>query len=391
MDFGRDYLRLALEINKHIDGYIDAYLGPADLKAEVEAAPAQPLDTLLGEVSRLQTQIPTDDPQRQNFLTASLRAMDASIRLHRGDELDYFDEIYRLYDIQPQKVDETTFDAAHRELDTLLPGAGSLAERSEAYRKQFELPVDQLLKLIELARDETQRRTQAIINLIPGETVELSLVTDQPWSAYNWYRGHAHSLIEFNVDIPVLATALIGLFAHEGYPGHHTEGQLKEKLLYHDKGYAEQAALLLHSPSAVISEGIATVALEVIFPDDTHHDWNADVLLPAAGISGHTANEMRRIEAAKDALRYVNGNAAILYHTGEYTREQTIDYLLTYGLANPARAERSFRFISNPLFRAYTFTYTEGYDLIQRAAAKSDLQSVFLPLLTNQTLPSQLL
>lgn len=388
MDFGREYLRLALEINKHIDGYIDAYLGPEDLKAEVEAGEKKPVDTLLSEVNTLQGNIPTDDPDRQAYLQASLRAMECSLHMSRGEEIDYFDEIYKLYDVRPEKVDETVFTAAHRELDTLLPGKGSLNERMDAYRKRFELPNDKLLSLLELARDETRRRTQAFIDLIPGDSVELSLVNDQPWSAYNWYLGNARSLIEFNVDIPVLAISLIGLFAHEGYPGHHTEGQLKEKLLVQEKGYLEQAAMLLHSPAAVIAEGIATKALEMIFPDGSEHEWNAEVLLPAAGIVGESAEAMRRINNAMEKLRYVSGNAAILYHTGEYAKDQSIDYMLTYGLSNQQRAERSFRFITYGLQRAYIFTYTEGYDLIDRAQA--DKLELFKRLLTTQMLPSQL-
>ena len=49
----------------------------------------------------------------------------------------------------------------------------------------------------------------------------------QPWSAYNWYRGKAQSLVEFNTDVPISMLNILGTMAHEGYPGHHTEGQLK--------------------------------------------------------------------------------------------------------------------------------------------------------------------
>ncbi len=63
--FGADYLRLVLEIHAHhIDGYVDAYYGPAEIKAEVEsAAPKTPAD-LLAAVRDLQSRIPTSDPAR---------------------------------------------------------------------------------------------------------------------------------------------------------------------------------------------------------------------------------------------------------------------------------------------------------------------------------------
>jgi hypothetical protein len=84
------------------------------------------------------------------------------------------------------------------------------------------------------------------------------------------------------------------------------------------------------------------------------------------------------------------GNAAILYHTGQLNREQIVDYYQTYALVNRARAEKSFDFISDPLFRAYTFTYTMGYDLIAEAANGGDKKPIFLRLLTDGVLPSEI-
>jgi hypothetical protein len=203
--------------------------------------------------------------------------------------------------------------------------------------------------------------------------------------------GNGRSLIEFNTDIPVSALGLLGTFAHEGYPGHHTEALLKERLLYHEKGYAEQAVALLNSPAAVISEAIATTASEIIFPNGSEYEWTVDVILPAAGIdTGETAVQMRRIAQAANTLRYITGNAAIQYHTGQLTKEQTIDYIKTYALAPPERAEKSFSFLSHPLYGSYLFTYTEGYDLITQATNNGDKLPLFRRLLTEQILPSQL-
>lgn len=392
-DFGRAFLRLTLEINKLIDGYIDAYIGPPEIKAEVAAAPPREPAALLDDLSALQATIPREDPARQAYLQAVLTAMDCTLRMQQGERPGYLDEVNRLYDIQPQKVDESSFLDARRELDTLLPGSGDLNDRMETRRKRYELAPEQALPLIELATTVTRERTQALVELVPDEAVEVRLTSNQPWSAYNWYLGRGRSLIEFNTDIPISAIGLLGTFAHEGYPGHHTESQLKERHLYQEKGYAEYAALLLHSPAAVIAEGIATTAAEIIFPEGDPagdiHEWNEQVLLPAAGMTGETAAQMRRLQKASRQLSYVSGNAAILYHTGQLDQKQTIDYIRTYSLANPDRARKSFSFLSHPLFRAYLFTYTEGYDLIQQAGPEQK-KALFLRLLHEQILPSQL-
>jgi len=390
--FSRDYLRLLLEIHAHhIDGYVDAYYGPSELKAEVEAAPPQKPAELLAIITDLRGRIPAGDPQRAAFLEVALRGVDCTIRMLNGEEFDYLDEVYRIYDVRPELIPEACFAEAHRQLDAVLPpGDGEPGARLHAWRKQYEIEAGRALPLLELARMETRRRTTpAIIELPADESVEIKLVSGQPWTAYNWYLGNRRSLIEFNTDMPMSAAGLLGTFAHEGYPGHHTEHMLKEMVLYRQKGYAEQAAALLHSPTAVISEGIATTAIEMIFPDGSHHDWNAEVLFPAAGlpVAPDTAERQRRLNRALEALRYVSGNAAILYHTGQLSREQTIDYIRMHSLTSAARAEKSFSFISHPLYRSYPFTYTIGYDLIR---ATPDPAATFRRLLTEQVLPSEL-
>lgn len=389
--FGRDYLRLTLEIDRHIDGYVDAYYGPADLRAAVSAAPPRSPSDLLADVAGLRERIPQDDPARAIYLAATLRAIGCTVRILAGETVDYLEEVYQIYDIRPQLVDEATFVAAHRALDGLLPesSGADLGERLALWRKRFEIDAAKALDLLELARAETRRRTAAFIALPEEEAVEIRLTSNQPWNAYNWYLGHGRSLIEFNTDIRLQAPALLGTFAHEGYPGHHTEGILKENELYRRRGYAEQAVALLHSPAAVISEGIATTALDMIFPDGSDQEWNVAVLFPAARLPVETglAERLRRIGEASEALRYVSANAAILYHTGRLDQPDTIDYIRTYGLATPERAAKSFNFCTHPLYRSYPFTYTVGHDLI---AAMPDAPATFRRLLTEQALPSQL-
>lgn len=391
--FSRDYLRLVLEIHTHhIDGYVDSYYGPEAIKTEIESSPPQNPVDLLAQITDLRSRIPDADPNRHTYLTAALRGVDCTVRMLNGETFDFLDEVYRIYDILPELIDESRFETARRELDMTLPvnAAGeNIGARLQGWRKTFEIGAEHSLPLLDLARLETRRRTVSLVELPEDEGVEIALVSGQPWGAYNWYLGRGRSLIEFNTDMPLQATGLIGTFAHEGYPGHHTEHLLKEKSLYREKSYAEQSAMLLHTPAAVIAEGIATTALEMIFPNGSHHDWNAGVLFPQAGIdlSPDLVATMCAIGRASSDLRYVTGNAAILYHTSQINREQAIDYIQTYGLVTPDRAAKSFSFIDHPLYRSYIFTYTVGYDLIKNTA---DPRGTFLHLLTSQVLPSQL-
>ena len=134
--FGRDYLRLRLEIDKHIDGFIDAYYGPAELKDNVQAQPKREPADLVADVAALGIRIPQDDANRAAYARASLRALDCTTRMLTGESFDYLDEVHRIYDISPEPVDEQTFLDAHNALDTLLPGSGGIADRLQARRKR---------------------------------------------------------------------------------------------------------------------------------------------------------------------------------------------------------------------------------------------------------------
>ena len=132
-------------------------------------------------------------------------------------------------------------------------------------------------------------------------------------------------------------------------------------------------------------------AVEIIFPRQEHISWTLDVLLPTIPMAVQESAEVFwNVQEAMLQLQWVAGNAAIMYHTGQNSREQTIEYLQTYGLASTARAEQSFSFITHPLYRSYIFTYTEGYELISRSARSEDKMDIFKSCLTEQKLPSQL-
>jgi hypothetical protein len=389
-EFSKAYLRLTLEINKHIDGYVDAYYGPAEIQAEATAAEKKSPEALLADLDHLYEHLPMSNRQRREYLSAVLRGMNCTIRTLGGETFDYLDEAYRVYDIEPVMIDEARFTAAKSELETLLPGTGSITERLEAWRKPFEIPLDKLMSIIDLCLTECRRRTAALVDLIPGESVEFRLVSDQPWSGYNWYKANAHSLVEINTDLPVNALDILNLMAHEAYPGHHTEHHLKEKRLYQECGHGEVSSQLLHSPAAVIAEGIATTALEIIFPNDSAHQWIASELLPAAGLPPADPAQLARMAAAKESLRWVTSNAAILYHTGQLDQEQTLDYYRTYLLASEERCKRAFGFMSHPMYRTYIFTYTEGHKLIAEGARGGDKTPLFKRLLTEEVLPSRI-
>jgi hypothetical protein len=314
--------------------------------------------------------------------------MQATARRLAGEQLAYADEVRACFDIEPVFTPESVFEAANAELDALVPGHGALPERMEAWRRSFEVSPEVGRQLIDAIAAEARRRTEALVALPPGDEVRFELVSDKPWSGYNWYLGGNRSLVEINTDLPLKANALLDLVCHEAYPGHHTEHALKEQLLFRERGWGEQAIQLINTPECVIAEGIATLATSMIF-DDEALPWAAEQLYPLAGITGDPEREAR-IAKAQWNLRALSANAAILLHERGADPEEVVAYIRRYGLRSEREARQSLRFISTPLWRTYSFTYFVGRSLLADWIGQGDRRERFVRLLTEQVYPSML-
>ncbi len=393
-DLSREYLSLSFAIERRFPGFIDAYFGPPEIRDAALAEPESDPATLLARTHELLSAVAASDliDSRKDFLTAQLGAMVTICRKLTGEPIDYLHEVRTLFDIEPAHTPEVAFDVAIAELDDLLPGEGDVRERMIAWRKRYVVDTETARRLIDLISEETRRRTQAFVALPEGEAVEVVFVRDKPWSGYNWYLGDYRSKVEINTDLPIHAHELAALIAHEGYPGHHAEHTLKEQILYRDHGYGEHAIQLINTPECVISEGIATLAESIVFPDGEGARWQAEHLYPAAGLTGDPEREAR-IARARTALRAVSGNAALLLHHEGRSEDEVVAYVMRYALRAENEARQSLRFIADPLWRAYTFTYHVGRDLLGRwldLAPQPERQSRFLLPLIGQVTPAHL-
>jgi hypothetical protein len=379
------YITHSFEVEQHIEGFVDAYFGPPELQ---NAASSRPPEAIAADLSTLRADVQSSDYplRRKQYLDAQLRAMEANARKLAGEALAYRDEVRLLFDIEPHHTDEKIFEEAIAELDELLPGSGPVAPRMETWRQRFETPPEVARQMIAQIAAEARTRTATLIPLPADEMVMFELVSDKPWSGYNWYLGDARSRVDINTDLPIRANGLLNLVCHEAYPGHHTEHSLKEQQLYIERGWGEHAIQLINTPECVISEGIATLAADIIFGDEAAA-WANATIYPLGGITGDPERE-QRIDQASWLLRALSGNAALLLHEQGVDPEDVVQYIMRYGLRTEREARQSLRFISTPLWRAYIFTYTAGRDLLGRWLQRGDRSERFRTLLTEQISPS---
>jgi hypothetical protein len=391
------YLTLGLRLDRHIDGLVDAYYGPAALPAAVDAEPARPPAALAEDARRLVADldagVPLDDqspgtgdePHRRRWLRGQVVGLLTTAEKLAGADTSFPDEVERCYGVRPVKVDESVFEQAHRDLDEVLPGSGPVAERFIAWREAQAVPVERLRPAIDSLAEDFRERTDALFGLPDGEHVDFELVTDEPWAGFNYYLGDLRSRVAINTDLPVLATSLPHLVAHEAYPGHHTEHSRKEVGLVRRQRRIEETIFLVGTPQCLLAEGLADLGLEVIC-GERPEGVAAEHLRPLA--IPYDAEVAARVAVAGEALNAVRGNLAMLLHDEGAGADEAVAYAERWGLLPRARAEKAVQFQTDPTWRAYIFCYIEGLRLCRSFTAGEPAR--FERLLSEQLLPADL-
>jgi len=399
----RDYLLLVLRLDRLVPGLVDGYFGPAALRAQVDAEGPRPPSRLREDAAELRARVEEGvfEPDRRRWLTAQLVALETQARALEGDGLPYLDHVSACFDLTPERIDDAVFAAAAADLARLLPGAGTLAERTGSWDARFTIPPDRLRAVIDALLPGFRERARTLFGLPVGENLTVSLVRDQPWSGYNWYDGGLRSRVEINTDLPTRAADLLSVLPHETYPGHHLEHAWHEAHLVATAGRLEASVLCINAPECLLSEGLADLGRRFAVPTADEADLLVEVYRLAglevardpAAARGAAAVQVA-ITRATAALGGVRGNAALLRHADGATREEVVAYLERYLLTTPDRAAKRLEFIEHPLWRTYVFVYFEGERLLSRWLERvppADQAGRFRRLLTEQLTPGAIL
>jgi hypothetical protein len=116
------YLRLGLQLGRHVEGLVDAYYGPPEPPAAVEAAPPVEPRTLVAAAAALL------DELEDSWLRDQVVGLRTYAGVLAGESLSHADE-EGCYGVRPTYTDEAVFRGAHERHEQLLPGEGTLAER----------------------------------------------------------------------------------------------------------------------------------------------------------------------------------------------------------------------------------------------------------------------
>jgi hypothetical protein len=380
-EIARDYILLALRLDQHVPGLVDAYYGPAGLKAQVDIEPlrspaalADDADALLARLtSHGEGEAEVAEPDRRDWLEAQTTALRTQARAMAGEELPYLEHVTSCFSWTPLRRDDEVFEAAARDLDALAPGEGPLADRLAAWDARFEVPRDRLPAVIDWLLDRFRARATETFGVPIGEELRVSLVSGQPWTAYNWYDGGLRSRVDVNTDLPLRAADLIHTVAHETFPGHHLEHAWKEANLLDRLRRVEASVLLINTPECLVSEGLADVGRSFVAPLDESSDLLVELYeragLSIAGDAAAARDAADRSVAMVPLRRRLTEsrvNASLMRHADGASHEEALAYLKRVGRFAPEVAAKRLEFMEHPLWRTYVFVYHEGEALLNR-------------------------
>jgi hypothetical protein len=376
LDVPTEYVRLGLRFDRLESGFVDAYTGDPQLRAAVAAEPAPTPAGLAAQARSLRKELDSADlaADRLDYLRGQLTGLECSARKMAGESIGFVDEVAAYFQVDAVLGDEADYAAAHTELEKLLPGSGPLAERYAAYRRREECPPQRLETAVQALSSALRDHVRGEYGLPEVETVRYEVVTDQPWSGFNYYEGGFRSRVAINADLPHRLSSLPHLVAHEAYPGHHTEHCRKERGLVERASRVEHTVFLVNTPECLMAEGLADLGIAASVGEGWG-PWAAEILGDLGlRFDGHLAE---RVSVAAAPLNRVRQDAALLLHDRGADAAEVAAFVQRWSLVSADRAAQQIRFLTHPLWRAYISTYVEGYDLLSRwLAARPAGQSV---------------
>lgn len=366
-DPGARYVRLALALDAAAAGsYVFSYRGPAEHRQKAATAGltiaeiADQARALITDIEALEAD--GIEAKRLAALRFQISAMIAQTDVLQGNPMAFDEEALRIFGIQPPRYSVTDADSALRQVDRLLPGDGSLADRAAAFQERLKVPEEHRQAVFRAAIDACRARTAEYIDLPPEESLELVFVDELPAAGRYDYLGDYRGRVTVNNQADGIGNALY-LGCHEGYPGHHLRALLVEER-HGDREWPEFQVETLFGPESVLSEGLGQYAVDLAMSDAEKVRLYRDELFPLAGLDPDDAERLVAFSRAMQAVMpYGTIEVPRAYLDGEIDREKAIDLSARYSLQPREKMAGMFGFVD--AFRTYVITYSLGQEFVR--------------------------
>ncbi len=355
----REYIQLAVALGERDPDSLDFYSGPAASVADIRRHPP-PLVEIRRRAEALHARLAHDSAPRAQRLAREAEALAARAGELLGAKID-FDQAAKVYfGIAIGQLDSG--DEIRREINGMLPGGGSLAERYAAFDGKFLVAPDRLPLVFERALAGCREQTRQHLSLPDGERVSIEYVHNKPWSAFSSFRGNFQSVIQVNADLGLTVDRTLDLACHEGYPGHHAMNVIHESQFVRAQHWDEWTVQPSFSPRSLVSEALATLAAEIAFPGEERVRFERDVLFPMAGLDPKEVEKYVHVERLVNRLAPLEAPVARDFSNGNLEWSRAAAALEAGPLM--AHPEQTLKYINE--YRSYMLTYTIGASLASR-------------------------
>ena len=364
------YLVLGLQVGRHVDGIVDAYFGPPELAAAVEAAPPVEPRVLVAEAEALL------DELEDGWLRDQVVGLRTYAGVLAGESRSYADEVEGCYGVRPTFTDEAVFTAAHERLEELLPGDGPLNERYLRWEDSLRVAPERVERTVAAAIAEARAQTRGLVELPDGEDVDLETVRDEPWMAFCSTSAGCAAGSRSTSTCRRRPSTCSSSRSTRRIRATTRSGAARSSCSCATEALLEEAIVLVPTPQSLVSEGIATLAPSLLLEGD-----GRAALAAAAGVELDLEHALA-VRRALEPCRWAEVNAALMLHEHGAGEAEVRAYLERWGLLSPELSAHLLRFLHEPTSRTYVLTYPAGHELCEAYVAGEPER--FRQLLTEQ-------
>jgi hypothetical protein len=345
-----DYVRTTLRLAQHDPSLVEDWRGPASWRPgpRVPVAELQPnIDRLVHDLERAASDIGNaEEYARVHYLLGQSRALRFAAERQLGRAASIDDQAREEFGVSFPPFDPAAAERTRAALAVELPGHGALRDRVLAYRTQMAIPADGRQQVLSEALQSCRAATTAVLQLPRDESVAIVLGAPVLFDAFARYRGNNRTEIEVSGG-PLDSARAHRLACHEGYPGHHVQHLLIDRL-YGERQWPELLLTPAFGPHLLYLEGAA--------------EAGADLALTPS-----------RIEVLLQELQTVVTDVARQYLDGGQPQELALERLANEALvADPAGL---LAFIEQR--RARALVYVEGRRLVYESLKTKDLAGLY--------------
>ena len=375
-DIAEGYVRTSLKLAQHDPSLVEDWRGPASWRP----GPRVPVAELLNEIVDLDRQLAiarsdissAQEYVRGQYLAAQVAALRFAAERQLGRAASIDDQARDEFAITLPPLDHAAIARAHDALGRLIPGALPLAARLDALRKDTIVPRDRRGLVVGRALEACREATAAVIELPQDERVRGVFSGGLEWDAFARYTGNHVTDLDINDEVTLDLSRAFRIACHEGYPGHHVQYLLIERL-DEQRRWPELLLVPGFGPHLLLVEGAAEVGADLALPAARREVLYRDRLFPAAGLTTDRVATLIQVEELLPELLPVVTDVAREYLDGRLSQEGAVERLTHEALlANP---RGTLAFIERR--RARALVYGEGRRIVFGLMKSKDLAGLY--------------